>query len=272
MTLKLMYLPDDPIAARVADSAGVDRIFVDLEFIGKAERQRGTNSFISRLTIDDIPLFRAACHEAELLVRVNPLHPSSRAEIDAAIEGGADVVMLPMFVDAEDAHEFIDLVARRARTCLLVETPQALTRLEEIADVQGLDELYFGLNDLHLALGLNFMFELLAGGLLDYMASIARSRSIPFGFGGIARIGDGTLPAEKILAEHYRLGSSAVILSRAFRAAIGDEAAQQMQREVERIRKEEAILATWTDADHAVNHSEVVEIVRDIAQERRCRT
>jgi len=43
-----------------------------------------------------------------------------------------------------------------------------------------------------------------------------KQKSIPYGFGGIARLGTGLLPAENILAEHYRLGSSMVILSRSF--------------------------------------------------------
>ena len=37
-----------------------------------------------------------------------------------------------------------------------------------------------------------------------------------FGFGGVARIGQGELSAEWVLSEHVRLGSSWVILSRAF--------------------------------------------------------
>jgi len=41
-------------------------------------------------------------------------------------------------------------------------------------------------------------------------------KGIPFGFGGIASLGKGMLPAEKIILEHYRLGSSFAILSRTF--------------------------------------------------------
>ena len=41
-------------------------------------------------------------------------------------------------------------------------------------------------------------------------------KGIPYGFGGIAQLGQGTLPAENIIAEHYRLGSSMAILSRSF--------------------------------------------------------
>ena len=39
---------------------------------------------------------------------------------------------------------------------------------------------------------------------------------IPYGFGGISHLGDGLLPAEMIVTEHYRLGSTRAILSRGF--------------------------------------------------------
>lgn len=34
--LKLFYITKDPAVARIAQAAGVDRIFVDMEYIGKA--------------------------------------------------------------------------------------------------------------------------------------------------------------------------------------------------------------------------------------------
>ncbi len=43
-----------------------------------------------------------------------------------------------------------------------------------------------------------------------------KKAGIPYGFGGIAAIGKGELPAERIITEHYRLGSTRVILSRSF--------------------------------------------------------
>ena len=39
MSLKLMYITNQPEIAQIAESAGVDRIFVDLEYIGKSDRQ-----------------------------------------------------------------------------------------------------------------------------------------------------------------------------------------------------------------------------------------
>ena len=39
MPLKLMYITNRPDVAAIAERNGVDRIFVDMEYIGKAERQ-----------------------------------------------------------------------------------------------------------------------------------------------------------------------------------------------------------------------------------------
>jgi hypothetical protein len=60
------------------------------------------------------------------------------------------------------------------------------------------------------------MFQLLSEGLVDGIISKIKTKAIPYGFGGIAQIGEGTLPAELILNEHYRLKSELVILSRSF--------------------------------------------------------
>ena len=42
--LKLMYITNQPEIAKIADKNGVDRIFIDLEKIGKRERQGGMDT------------------------------------------------------------------------------------------------------------------------------------------------------------------------------------------------------------------------------------
>ena len=42
--LKLMYITNRPEIARIAETAGVDWIFVDMEFIGKDVRQKGLDT------------------------------------------------------------------------------------------------------------------------------------------------------------------------------------------------------------------------------------
>lgn len=216
MAMKLLYLTNDVAVARIAESAGVDWIFVDLEFQGKGDRQAGRDTVISAHSIEDVARMRAALTRADLLVRINPIGPWSTTEIDAVLQHRPDIVMLPFFETADDVRRFVAMVDGRAKTCLLVETLAAVDDVDAILAVSGVDYVHVGLNDLHIARGTRFMFEFLADGSLDRLAAKIRARGIPFGFGGMGRIGERIPPAESILAEHFRLGSTMVILARAF--------------------------------------------------------
>lgn len=222
MSLKLMYITNRPDVAQIAEAAGVDRIFVDMEYIGKFERQGGMDTVQSYHTIADIAAVRNAITEAELMVRVNPIHQatenygSSEEEINAAIEAGADVLMLPFFKTVDEVRTFIEMVGGRAKTFPLLETPEAVEVIDKILDLDGLDEIHIGLNDLSLGYGKKFMFELLSDGTVERLCHKFRAKEIPYGFGGIGGIGKGSLPAEYVIREHYRLGSSCAILSRSF--------------------------------------------------------
>ena len=149
MSIKLMLVASTPEAAIEAQDAGVDRLFFDLEYINKAERQSGRNTLILHNDIEDIPAIRKALGKTELLVRVNALHSTSRFEIDTAISYGADLIMLPMVVDREEVELLVKYVDGRAKVVPMIETAAALARLDDILDVKGIDELYIGLNDLH---------------------------------------------------------------------------------------------------------------------------
>ena len=222
MALKLMYITNDPDVARIAEDAGVDRIFVDMEYIGKADRQGGMDTVQSRHTAEDVRNLRSVVKKAQLMVRINPMHSgtaeysSSKEEIEAVIEAGADVIMLPYFKTVEEVKLFVEIVGGRAKTFPLVETPEAVAAIDEILALPGIDEIHVGLNDLSLGLGRTFMFELLSDGTIDALAEKFKAAGIPFGFGGIASLGRGILPSEYVVREHYRLGSTATILSRSF--------------------------------------------------------
>ncbi len=220
--LKLMYITNRPDIAQIAETAGVDRIFVDMEFIGKDERQKGLDTVKSRHTFLDIANIKQAVEMAEVLARINPIHdplpdyPGSAVEIDRTIAAGADIIMLPYFKTPEEVRTFLKLVNGRARTMLLLETREAVEHVDEILSIPGIDEIHIGINDLSLSYGKRFMFELLADGTVEQLCFKFRKKGIPFGFGGIASLGNGLLPSEYVIKEHYRLGSTCVILSRSF--------------------------------------------------------
>lgn len=228
--LKLMFITNRPEIAQTAEAAGVDRIFVDLEFIGKESRQKGMDTVKSFHTVEDAAAVKRALTSAELLVRVNPIHGefpgyySSAEEIDAVIEAGADIIMLPYFKTAEEVEKFLALVGGRVKTMLLFETPESVAAAEEILELPGIDEVYIGLNDLSIGYGYRFMFEPLANGTVERLCVLFRKKGLSYGFGGVASLGKGMLPAQYVIKEHYRLGSGCVILSRSFCDAnkIGD--------------------------------------------------
>ena len=271
MPLKLMYITNNPQIATIAEDCGVDRIFIDMEYIGKEERQAGLNTVKSHHTIADIVNIRSVISSSELLVRINPIHEktnnygSSKDEIDSAIDAGADILMLPMIKNVRQVDEFVRLVGGRAKTMLLLETAESNENIDEFLQVEGVDEAHIGLNDMHLAYRKKFMFELLTDGTVERLCEKLKAKGILYGFGGIARLGYGMLPAEKVIMEHYRLGSTKAILSRSFCNAteMTDmvELKKLFQLETNRIRLFEESLKSCSAQDFENNRQEVCSLV-----------
>lgn len=217
MSLEYFYITNNTDVAKACERAGVDRIFIDMEYIGKTERQGGLDTVQNHHTVEDVKNIRAIIEKAKLLVRVNPIHDGSENEINAVIDAGADFIMLPMWKSSEEVKRFFDIVRGRVKTILLLETDEARLCIDEVIKLDGVDEIYIGLNDLHLSQHKKFMFELYTDGTVDEIVLKLKSANIKFGVGGVGRVNcNNLLPAENVLCEHYRLGSSMVILARAF--------------------------------------------------------
>lgn len=269
--LKLMYITNDPAVAKIAADAGVDRIFIDMEVLGKAERQGGMDTVQSHHVPEDIAKVRAAIgDQTEIMARVNPLNPNSQAEIDASIENGADVIMLPMWRTADDLRQLVSMVSGRAKVMPLLETDTAAEHLSEALAILGIDQMYIGLNDLHLCYHQKFMFQLLADGTVDRLCAGLREANIPYGFGGVGRPGSGTLPAEYIIGEALSAGSQYVILSRSFcntgKITDMDEIQRIFAEGVADIRRVERDCAAWTQKQFEENHRRVCACVEKIVR------
>jgi 2-keto-3-deoxy-L-rhamnonate aldolase RhmA len=214
-----LFMTRAPDVAREAEAAGVDWVFLDLERMGKHERQGGRSTIISDHTFVDVERMRRSVSTAQVLVRINPLHAGTRQEVEDALSAGAHAIMLPMFATPEAVEEFVGYVNSRAVTWALMETIAAVIRAETIVSVPGVDRVHVGLNDLHLTAGLNFMHESVAGGLIDHVADCVRRAPVPpiFGFGGSARLSEQhPVAPTDVLREHVRVGSHAIIVSRTF--------------------------------------------------------
>lgn len=269
MALNLFYITNNPQIAKIAEKYGVDRIWIDLETLGKEERQKNINSVKSHHTVDDIRRIKPLLTKSEMLVRVNPWNKTSNEEINAVIEAGADIVMLPMWKSVEEVRNFLSVVSGRCKTTLLLETKEAVECLDDVLTLD-FDEIHIGLNDLHLSYGLTFMFELLSNGTVEMLCEKFKDKGIPYGFGGIAKIGDGLLPAEKIIMEHYRLGSTRAILSRTFcdNALIDslDEINRVFNVNMKVLREYESSMKSRTQVEYKKNKDEVAECVQKVVE------
>ena len=256
MPLKLMYITNRPDVALIAEQNGVDRIFVDMEYIGKAERQGNLDTVKNHHTIQDVVALRKVLMQSELLVRVNPIHEktaeydSSEDEINAAIAAGADIVMLPFFKKASEVKRFLRIVDGRVKTMLLLETPEAVDALDEILAIPGIDEIHIGINDLSLGYGKPFMFQLLTDGTVEHLC-------------------------RRIIKEHYRLGSKMTILSRSFcnidrydNIDAIEEIFFRGVREIRALERECAVHAMYFIENRRELRAAVADVVQQIESER----
>lgn len=263
----LMIVNDPEIAGHVCAVEGISA-FVDLERMGKAERQGHLDSWKSGQGPEDVTRIRKAVPEARLIVRINPLHAGSKAEIDDAVARGADCIMLPMFRTTGELAQFYEMLAGRAEALPLFETAASVKAIPEMVGRLPLDQLHIGLNDLHLDLGQDFIFQPLAEGVLEEPAAALREAGVKFGIGGLARSREGIVSPEFLLGEHVRLGSTGAILSRTFHRGAGtvNELSDAMDFAVE-VEKLRAIYAGFLAMDAAgleENRLATADRVRDV--------
>ena len=274
--LVTFYITNRPDVALIAEKYGVDRIWIDLETLGKEERQRNMNTVKSHHTVADIAAIKPLLTKAELLVRVNSWYEGSREEIDAVIANGADIIMLPYWKTVQEVDNFLAAVNGRCRTTLLLETKEAVECVDEVLK-RKFDEIHIGLNDLSISYGMTFMFELLANGTVEMLCEKFKKAGVPYGFGGIAKLGNGLLPAEKIIMEHYRLGSTRAILSRTFCDQAKPESIEEIdwtfRENMAALKEYELSMAEVTQEDFIRNKMEIAKAVDEIvAQITRARS
>jgi HpcH/HpaI aldolase/citrate lyase family len=132
-----------------------------------------------------------------------------------------DMLMLPFFRTPEEVDTFARLVRGRAKVMILVETAASVVRIRQILSVSGIDEVMFGLNDLHLQLDVSNHFEVFASPLLDGLASEVQAVGLPLSIGGVARVDDTDLPIppDLVYAQFPRLGATGAWIARSFSTA-----------------------------------------------------
>ncbi|QGJ70997.1 HpcH/HpaI aldolase/citrate lyase family protein [Planctomycetales bacterium 10988] len=208
----------DPLLAKQADLGGIGRIGVDLEVLGKENRQARKENRFSDHTLEDFIRIQRVLTKAESFARVNPIHAESQQEIESFIQAGVNWLMLPYFHTVSEVEKFLSYVKNRARVVLLIETPESVSLLSELIQLEGVDEVHFGLNDLRLALKLPFHFQVLTNHHLDEAFELLRSKNIPFGIAGVGYPGDSSVPIPPAFfySQLCLLGATRTLISRSF--------------------------------------------------------
>lgn len=243
----LTLITNQAVLAKEADRCGIERILIDLERKGKEKRQEGKGLFLSDHTMENIPEIKSVLTNARLMVRINKLNHKSKEEIDAVIEAGADLIMLPYFHQLEEVTTFLDYVNSRIATSLLVETGAAIKIIKDLVALEA-DEIHIGLNDLKISMNFKSIFEPLHNGTIAQLCRVIKDSGKLYGFGGIGGLSRSDLPIspERILAEQIRLGCSIGWLGRTFRDIIHTEEGRSgIMEETTKIRN--AILK-WENA------------------------
>ena len=271
--MKYFFITDDPQVASFVDHHGVEYVFVDLESLGKQERQGGFDTVISQHDRNSIPPVKQSLSDARLMVRINPLHSGTPNEVDYCINAGAELIMLPMFRSATELIQVTRFVGGRVPMIPLVETAGAVRDLEKIVEIDGIEQLHFGLNDLRLDMGLSFLFESVANGLIDRVADTCHEASMPFGVGGVARAAGGLIPGKMVLGEYLRVGALATILSRDFHHRAKDlddlKAKVDFPSEIEQLRVAEAELHQRSPQEVESDRAEFARRVQQVVASKK---
>lgn len=236
--------------------AGATGVVVDWERRGKVARQAGADTQINADSPADLAAVRAA-QGGVVLCRVNRWSAWTPAEIDLAVKLGADEILLPMVRRPEEVDAALDVVAGRCRLGILVETAEAVRRVDELV-ARPLARIYLGLNDLMIDRGGSTLFAPLVDGTVDQVAAAAIGAA-PFGVAGLTiPEGGRPVPCRLVLGALARVGASFTFLRRSFWA---DTVGRDLAVEIPRMLAAAAAARQRPPARVANEHAELIAAV-----------
>ena len=246
---------------------GVNFIMCDLEHIGKKNRQINFDTVLNSHTIDDVKNLSKSIESKNFIVRINPLHNNSQKEINEVLKYKPGYIMLPMFKSVKDLNFILNIIDNRSKLIPLIENPTCFMKTEDYIDLKNIGFFYFGLNDINIGMGNDFLFEALAYDLLKPYFNMLKNKKLPFGFGGMATLEGGELPGKYVFSEHIRNGSNYVILSRAFHKNSNNikefRKNVDIKNEISNILKYEDLLKN-NEEKLSLNNSKLKKIVKKI--------
>ncbi len=214
---------------RAAVAAGIKGVVVDWERRGKAERQAGFDTQINSHTVKDLHTVRSAT-SARILCRIDAFGSHTRDQVQCALDGGADEILLPMVRSPIEVEKVLAYCRGRVPVGILIETTDAVACAAELVQLP-LSRVYVGLHDLAIDRGDCNPFHAISDGTVEQLRQLCPCE---FGFAGLTLPGCGyPIPSLLLLAEMARLRADFTFLRRSF---LRDIAGRCLKREMARLR------------------------------------
>jgi len=249
-----LFTTDIEIACQCID-AGVTGIVIDWEYIGKDQRQNGAGLECNYDSLDDLIRMRNAVR-AKIICRINTCGAHTADEVEMAVSGGADVIMLPMVRDPREVETFLSCVNGRTECGILVETNEAVSNASALS-LLPVDYVYVGLNDLALSRRSANIFTAVSDGTVQQMRSTFSRQK--FGFGGVTVLDRGfPIPFDLLLREMVALDCNFGFLRRSFRR---DIAGRDIRYEIDRIYRAIAEYKERTDTEIRKDRQELYRTI-----------
>ncbi len=209
----LLFTTDTTIAKECMD-AGVDAIITDWENKGKSERQKGFFTQINNQSAADLNAMRKSV-TGNIICRINGFNEAStKNEIEAAIDNGANEILLPMVSHLKEPEQVLQQINGRCAFGILVETNNAVKIATQLAQLP-LNRVYVGLNDLHIDKKLPNLFYPFLDETIAYLRSVFYN--IPFGVGGLTQTNSGEpIPSSLLMNQYALLQTNFTFLRRSF--------------------------------------------------------
>jgi hypothetical protein len=148
-----------------------------------------------------------------IICRINGLHEDSREEVERALDGGADEILLPMVRQPRQVEEALGLIGGRKDMSILIETQDGVENAAAF-NQYPLKHIYVGLNDLAIDRGIKNIFVSIIDGTIERVrGKVTRS----FGFAGLTVPDKGfPIPCRLLFNEMARLKCNFTFLRRSF--------------------------------------------------------
>jgi hypothetical protein len=211
-SFELFLFSIDPDLIRRVVAGGARGVIVDWEYAGKRERQKGVDTQINRQDVADLLRVRRST-DALVICRINGYGVTTPAEIEQAVDAGADEILLPMVESVDEVEAVLSTVDDRCGVGVLIETIGAMKIIPQLARM-SLARVMLGLIDLSIQRETSNIFEPVVDGTIEYIRS---SIDVPFGWGGLTLPERGhPIPCRLLIAEMVRLRSDFSFLRRSF--------------------------------------------------------